>query len=658
MKNGPLVSVVIPTYNRIDTLPVSLDSVLGQTYENLEVIVIDDCSDDGTEEYLRGIGDVRVKYSRNSMNMGASAARNMGARLAQGEYLAFQDSDDEWMPDKLEKQMEQMTHDESLAMVYCEFGLYMENRLFKTIPSKTIPCENKAGDLFSRLLLFPLISTQTILVRRNEFLAEEGFNESLRAYEDYEFTLRFSGKHRIGFVGEALVKVNSSPGSVNKRYADRIHTQFFMVREMLEALRARDLLWKRLEIIMDEAESLICHDIFIDEFKRFMEESLADGERAQAGLLLRRIERDKEDFLRRYGLAIKMEKGSSGEEINREKWRIYKGLPPIKQKIAVLYQKAMENGTDCGDKCYEEAAGIMKVLDGCVALFGVPEGMAEKYDHIRDNIDGRRAEVSTLMVGLFGAVEELEVYIGERAKTCNVCHNNVFFLPMPASYEITRRRYGFPYWDARFQLESKENYSCPICGAYDRDRLMIAFLEEVRAEGSERLRMLQIAPSPTIERYALGRTDILYESTDLMMKGVTFQSDLQNMEAVGNETYDIIVCSHVLEHVENDLRAMEELHRILKPEGMCLVLVPLVVGKTDTEEQWGCEAEENWRRFGQGDHVRLYGREDFIRRLRRAGFCVNELGKEWFGQAFYEEHGFDDLSVLYVATKGIRLQEQ
>lgn len=75
----------------------------------------------------------------------------------------------------------------------------------------------------------------------------------------------------------------------------------------------------------------------------------------------------------------------------------------------------------------------------------------------------------------------------------------------------------------------------------------------------------------------------------------------------------------------------------------------------DTDEEWGCSEEENWRRFGQNDHCRLYGKRDFIRRLEKVGFYVNELGEGWFGKDFYQKHGFDDLSIMYVATKARQL---
>lgn len=351
----------------------------------------------------------------------------------------------------------------------------------------------------------------------------------------------------------------------------------------------------------------------------------------------------------------------SREELNQMKWTIYKQFPGLMQGLAVLYQELKENEKFWGETAEAEVRTVVNILCNCAVLFALPAQLEEKCGQIRDivaTMGQEESEKFPVLEEMYKVMEELMAYIGSKAKHCNVCQNGVFFLTFPDSLDKMRRQCGFPYWNADFQLESRENYRCPICGAYDRDRLIIAFLEEVQAEGDEKLRVLQIAPSPSIERYALGRADILYESTDLMMPNVSFQADLQHMDMVEDETYDVIVCSHVLEHVRDDALAMRELYRILKPSGVCLVLVPLIVGKADTEEQWGCEAEENWRRFGQGDHSRLYGKRDFIHRLQQEGFYVNELGKGWFGEEFYREYGFDELSVLYVATKEIRLVEQ
>lgn len=351
----------------------------------------------------------------------------------------------------------------------------------------------------------------------------------------------------------------------------------------------------------------------------------------------------------------------SHREWNQIKWQVYGQLAQWKEQILLLYRDIEEKGVPMGERSRAEIKTVAEEMCSCTVLFAMPAALQKQCVELQQEVEKNLPEEENyprLLEALFETWERLAAYIEKKAKKCNACQSDVFFMPMLADYIRARKVYGFPYWNADFQLESRENFCCPVCGALDRDRLMIAFLEEVRAEGGGMLRMLQVAPSSAVERYALNREDIWYESTDLVREDVTFQADLQHMDMVADAAYDIIVCSHVLEHVKDDAKAMRELKRILKPDGVCVVLVPLVAGKPDTEEEWGCSKEENWRRFGQSDHSRLYGREDFIRRLQKAGFYVNELGKEWFGEEFYQAYGFDDLSILYVVTKEIRLVEQ
>ena len=105
MQNKPLVSVIIPTYNRGRLILDSINSVLNQTYKNIELIVVDDCSTDNTEEILKSINDSRIKYVKLEKNSGACIARNKGIELSTGEFIAFNDSDDLWITTKLEKQL-------------------------------------------------------------------------------------------------------------------------------------------------------------------------------------------------------------------------------------------------------------------------------------------------------------------------------------------------------------------------------------------------------------------------------------------------------------------------------------------------------------------------------------------------------------------------
>lgn len=107
MVNG-LVSVIMPSWNTEKYIAESIESVLQQSYKHLELIIIDDCSSDNTDQIVSGFKDNRIKYFKNLSNMGAALTRNYGIRKAQGEWIAFLDSDDLWMPQKLEKQIEFM----------------------------------------------------------------------------------------------------------------------------------------------------------------------------------------------------------------------------------------------------------------------------------------------------------------------------------------------------------------------------------------------------------------------------------------------------------------------------------------------------------------------------------------------------------------------
>ena len=389
----PLVSVVIPTYNRIHTLPASVDSVLKQTYKNLELIIMDDGSTDGTEEYVKGIADERVRYRKAEKNMGPSAARNMGAELAKGEYLAFQDSDDEWMPDKLEKQMKLVLDNEELSFVYSEFGLYRDGELLAVIPSRNIPYEEKQGSLFSHLLLYPLISTQTILIRTKDFIEAGGFNETLKAYEDFEFTLRFAQNHRIGFVQEALVKVNSQKSSVSKQYDERIRVQFYMIREMLEPLRERNFLWRKLGIVLDEAETLRCYETFAQELQSLSEELLSGEEQKEAASFFEKIEQSAENHQLRAQLCGNLQK--------------------LKQKALYIYEELYENRLVWSGEVQE----ILKEMVGSVELFRkvlpVPDKVWERCAAIQKSLSEENlAEADRLylladIVELFETLEKL-----------------------------------------------------------------------------------------------------------------------------------------------------------------------------------------------------------------------------------------------------------
>jgi SAM-dependent methyltransferase len=143
-----------------------------------------------------------------------------------------------------------------------------------------------------------------------------------------------------------------------------------------------------------------------------------------------------------------------------------------------------------------------------------------------------------------------------------------------------------------------------------------------------------------------------YRTADLFMEGVDMVADVTNMPEIGSDTCDILICSHVLEHVPDDRQALAELYRVLKPGGWAIVMVPIILAAKEIDEDpHVTDVAERWRRFGQFDHVRLYSKRGFISRVEGAGFALEQLGVGYFGRAVLEECGIASRSVLYIAEK-------
>ena len=208
------VSVIIPTYNREKTILRALQSVLDQTYTNLEVLVIDDGSTDGTADIVNSVADDRVKYVVLEKNGGPSNARNVGVQMAEGEWIAFQDSDDCWHKDKLEVQMAYAKEHPEYAMVYCMYNAIVESGEQIIVPSK--PWINPMeGNMVKTLLQRNMIGAPTVVAKRDAFLKIGGFDTSYKALEDWDFAIHFAIENEIGFVTEALIDCYVSSSGVS-----------------------------------------------------------------------------------------------------------------------------------------------------------------------------------------------------------------------------------------------------------------------------------------------------------------------------------------------------------------------------------------------------------------------------------------------------------
>lgn len=222
-----MISVVIPTYNRAGVIVRSVESVLNQTYRDIEVIVVDDCSTDDTRAVLETIKDERLRYYCLEKNSGACAARNKGIELSRGEYIAFQDSDDEFLPNKMELQLNTLL-EKGADIVFCAFEKIFSDGVRQYIP------ENAAeGFLSQRELIYDsLVSTQTILGKA-EVIRSVGFDVTMPRMQDYDFIIRASGQYSVYFLNRALVNVYEQPDSITatpRQYQKRLE----ITRKLLE----------------------------------------------------------------------------------------------------------------------------------------------------------------------------------------------------------------------------------------------------------------------------------------------------------------------------------------------------------------------------------------------------------------------------------------
>ena len=184
----PKVSVIIPTYNREEFITETINSVLNQTYKDFEIIVVDDGSTDNTKQKLESF-KLKIKLIEQK-NSERAIARNNGVRNSKGEYLAFLDSDDVWIKNKLEKQVELLDSKPEVILTYGQSLRINEHGQKIKIAKRQI--EGYSGEVFENLLLRNFIASPTPIIRREYFDKTEGFQTKYIPYEDWEFWLRFS----------------------------------------------------------------------------------------------------------------------------------------------------------------------------------------------------------------------------------------------------------------------------------------------------------------------------------------------------------------------------------------------------------------------------------------------------------------------------------
>lgn len=251
---NPLVSAIITTHNRKDLVIRSIKSVLDQTYTNIEMIVVDDGSTDGTGQHIKNtVERSSLKYIYNDKALGGNHARNIGIKHSNGEYLAFLDDDDEWFPSKIEKQVRYyLEHPESAFIGCARTDEYDFNMRFCQDPY-AFP----EGDMSKSIFYNYLFTTSCMMVRKENILKVGLFDESLRFWQERELQMRLC---QIGDVG--IVRENLTLYRILSKDKDRKTNQYDGWVQAVEYIRNKhkDLISNLTEDMLNKMESLIRDD--------------------------------------------------------------------------------------------------------------------------------------------------------------------------------------------------------------------------------------------------------------------------------------------------------------------------------------------------------------------------------------------------------------
>ncbi len=245
-----LISVIIPNFNRVDEFQKAVLSVLKQTYRRFELIVVDDCSDKDIREkngiFLKELlsenNKVKIKYYENSKNKGVSYSRNIGIKNSEGQYIAFLDSDDIWLPQKLEIQVEYIKKT-GFKVVHTE-EIWIRNGVRV---NQMLKHKKEGGDIFFRSLNLCLMSPSSIILKKTIFEQYGYFDENMLVCEDYDMWLRICKKEKVGFIEKPLIiKYGGHSDQLSRKYEamDR-----YRVHSLIKLLKENDLTYlQRVEV--------------------------------------------------------------------------------------------------------------------------------------------------------------------------------------------------------------------------------------------------------------------------------------------------------------------------------------------------------------------------------------------------------------------------
>lgn len=541
----PLVSVVILQYERVDWFFEALESVLCQTYRNLDIFITDNSHNTNTadriQEYLRR--DSRIKYEHHpDFDARENSMRGRAYNNPKAEYVNWLMNDDLWHPDKIRRMMDYFLANDNIGLVTSvrqlidKEGAPIEDEAdFAAMPVQQTCCVdgNSAGKRVLTTMINYIGEPTTVLVKKKYML--------------YGYRLGFSGK-------EGAYCVTDFP-------------------TWLHVLAKSDMVY-----ICEPLSSMRIHE---------------------------------------------------GQQ-QRNPITIVRGM--ICWAMEMIY--AWENGLFYDSKA-EYFQGLMKwkrIADDILLRWAGNNITCDDMEVMNEWLNRVNAELT----------EE---------KKCACCKNRFLkYIPVPRFYIDLPKQYG-DIRTHRAEMINKREYLCPYCGAADRDRAYALWMGHELPK-DRKIAILDIAPANSLGNFIKNTFPLAdYKTMDLFMPEVDYKMDIMDMNLLPNKSIDFFICSHVLEHVRDDRKAMRELRRILKDDGKGILVAPIDLNQTEIDEDPDCtDVAERWRRFGQDDHIRRYSKQGYIDRLIESGLAVEQITREYFGSDA-DLNSLSETATVYIVSR-------
>jgi len=231
----PKVSVVMPTYNRAREISRSIRSVLSQSFSDFELIIVDDASKDNTDEVISGFVDSRIRYEKLTSNVGGAEARNIGIRLARGEIVAFQDSDDEWTCSKLEDYLKVFEADVEIGAVFSNFIQIWPGGC-RLMPVGLYTLNEK--DIYTSLLWQNHVGTPTLVVKKRCLEIVGGFTPEMPRYQDWDLALKLAKITKLTYLKEPTLLSYVTEGSITQNNKAHLFALELLYHQHAKAINA------------------------------------------------------------------------------------------------------------------------------------------------------------------------------------------------------------------------------------------------------------------------------------------------------------------------------------------------------------------------------------------------------------------------------------